>query len=253
MTFEYPAPEQLPVLKRLWADAFGDTEEFISAFFSSAFSPLRCRVAREHDSTAGMLYWFDVTCGNQKMAYLYAVATHPDHRGRGVCRRLMADTHTLLKQQGYWGALLVPQDGGLRSMYAAFGYRSCTTVSETFCAAGDLPAELHRIDREEYARLRRTFLPEGSVVQEGENLRFLESQARFYRGQDFLLAAQETQGEALFGTELLGSAAAAPAILKSLGYARGTFRTPGDKADFAMFLPLREDAAAPAYFGLSFD
>lgn len=253
MTFDYPAPEQLPVLKQLWADAFGDTEDFISGFFSTAFSPLRCRVARENGETAGVLYWFDVTCRGQKMAYFYAVATHPAHRGRGVCRGLMADTHALLRAQGYAGALLVPETEALRNMYASFGYRGAASVAETFCAAGSVPTDLHQIDREEYARLRREYLPEGGVVQEGENLRFFAEQARFYRGTGFLLAAQPTEGESLFGCELLGDAAAAPGILKSLGYAQGTFRTPGEKKPFAMFLPLTKTAQAPAYFGLAFD
>ena len=253
MTFDYPTPEQLPILKQLWKTAFGDTDAFLSAFFSTAFSPLRCRVARENGETIGMLYWFDGTCRGQKLAYLYAVATHPAHRGKGVCRRLMADTHALLAENGYAGALLVPQTQALREMYAAFGYRSCTTLSETFCAAGDVPVELHRIDAGEYARLRREFLPEDGVVQEGENLRFLETQVQFYRGADFLLAAQKAAEDTLFGTELLGNADAAPGILKSLGYSQGTFRTPGQKQDFAMFRPLIQTANMPEYFGIPFD
>ena len=253
MTFDHPAPDQYPLLKQLWKTAFGDTEEFLAAFFETAFSPLRCRIALIDGETAGMLYWFDVTCRGQKMAYLYAVATHPSHRGKGVCRSLMADTHALLTQQGYTAALLVPQSEALRKMYAAFGYRSCTTVSETFCACGDRPVEIHRIDPVEFVRLRREYLPEGSILQEGENLRFLAAQVRFYRGSDFLLAAQETEPDTLFGAELLGSTAAAPGILKALGCSQGTFRTPGTRMPFAMFLPLAADAAVPAYFGFPFD
>ncbi len=253
MTFDYPAPEQYPILKLLWQAAFGDTEEFITAFFKKAFSPLRCRIARINGETAGMLYWFDVSCRGQKMAYLYAVATHPKHRCKGVCRQLMADTHVLLNKQGYAAALLVPQTEALRNMYTAFGYRSCTTVSETFCACGDSPASIHQINCEEFARLRREFLPEGSVVQEGENLRFLGTQVRFFQGSDFLLAAQETEEGTLFGAELLGSTAAAPDILTALGCSQGTFRTPGTKQPFAMWLPLAGNAAAPTYFGFPFD
>lgn len=253
MNCNYPAPEQLPLLRRLWKTAFGDTEEFLDAFFSTAFSPLRCRCAQAEGETAGMLFWFDVSLEQQKMAYIYAVATRPAHRGKGVCRALMADTHALLQSQGYAGALLVPVTEDLRSMYASFGYRDCTTVSETFCAAGNIPAPIHCIDREEYARLRRQLLPEGSVLQEGESLAFLETQATFYRGMDFLLAAQSTPEDALFGTELLGNPSAAPGILRSLGYPQGTFRSPGTKKPFAMFLPLKEDAPVPGYFGFAFD
>lgn len=253
MTFDYPTPQQLPVLRNLWKEVFGDSEEFLDAFFSTAFSPLRCRCAVEQGQTVGMLYWFDLLCRGKKMAYLYAVATHPDRRGRGICRKLMADTHALLAAQGYAGAVLVPQEVPLRTMYAGFCYREATTLSETFCAAGDTPEPLHRIRAEEYARLRRELLPEGSAIQEGENLRFLETQAYFYSGSDFLLAAREVENDSLFGYELLGNAEAAPGILKALGCAQGTFRTPGQKLPFAMFLPLEEGAESPAYFGFAFD
>lgn len=253
MTFDYPTPQQIGVLRNLWKEVFADSDEFLDAFFSTAFSPLRCRCAVEQGETVGMLYWFDLLCGSRKMAYLYAVATHPGHRGKGICRKLMADTHAMLSSQDYAGAVLVPQEPGLRQMYAGFGYQEATTIRETFCAAGDIPAALHRIRAEEYARLRREYLPEGSAIQEGENLRFLETQADFYSGSDFLLAAREESNGSLFGYELLGNAEAAPGILKALGCSQGTFRTPGQKLPFAMFLPLAEGAQGPAYFGFAFD
>jgi hypothetical protein len=165
----------------------------------------------------------------------------------------MEDTHALLARQDYDGVLLVPQSEGLRRMYGSFGYCTCTTVSEIFCAAGEAPAEIHSITRDEYARLRRQFLPEGGAIQEGENLTFLETYGKFYRGTDFLLVAQPDGEGNLFGAELLGNAAAAPRILRSLGYSQGTFRLPGESLEFAMFLPLRPDAQAPDYFGLAFD
>ena len=68
MTFDYPTPAQVPILKQLWQTAFGDTEEFLQDFFSTAFSPLRCRIAQVKELTVGMLYWFDVACRDQKMA-----------------------------------------------------------------------------------------------------------------------------------------------------------------------------------------
>lgn len=253
MTFDYPTPQQLPVLRQLWQQVFGDTDEFLDAFFSTAYSPLRCRCAVENGETVGMLYWFELLCREEKMAYLYAVATHPGHRGKGVCRRLMADTQKLLAAQGYAGIMLVPQEESLRQMYAGFGYREATTISETFCAAGNTPVAIHRVNPEEYAKLRRQYLREDSALQEGENLRFLQTQAVFYRGSDFLLAAREEGGNSLFGYELLGTSEAAPGILKSLGCAQGTFRTPGTKLPFAMFLPLKENVESPGYLGFAFD
>ena len=105
----------------------------------------------------------------------------------------------------------------------------------------------------EFARLRRLSLPENSVIQEGEGLRFLDTQMQFYQGTDFLLAGRILEEDTFFGAELLGSVAAAPGILKALGCGQGTFRTPGTKTPFAMFLPLAAEAVMPAYFGFAFD
>lgn len=253
MIFKSPGQEQIPLLRCLWKQAFGDTEEYLDAFFGTAFLPERSLCAFDGEVLTGMLFWFDVSCEERKMAYLYAVATAPEYRGRGVCRQLMTRTQELLRARGYAGAMLVPVTDALRQMYASFGYSDCTGISETFCAAGTVPAPLHRIDTAEYARLRRQLLPAGGVVQEKENLALLETQVKFYRGADFLLAARHMEEGALFGTELLGNAAAAPGILLALGCPRGTFRTPGNKIPYAMFLPLEEGAQAPRYFGFSFD
>lgn len=251
MRIDRPGTDSLPALRGLWKAAFGDSDEFLDCFFAAAFSPDRCRCLWIEDKLAAGLYWFDISCRGESMAYLYAVATDPGFRNRGLCRRLMADTHRQLRSLGYAGAVLVPEGEALFRMYAGMGYKPCGTVSEFACVAGD-PVPLRPICREEYARLRRQFLPEGGVVQEGENLKFLETFGSFYAGPDFLLAARQ-EGDALMGPELLGDTAAAPGILGALGLARGSFRCPGDEIPFAMFLPLKDGVESPAYFGLAFD
>ena len=251
MRIDYPRPEQVPQLRRLWQLSFGDSVAFIDLFFRTGYAPERCRCVTTDAQAAAALYWFDVSCEGQKMAYIYAVATHPNHRGKGLCRALIADTHALLAKQGYAGTLLVTDGDSLRQMYARLGYRDCSSVSEFTCAAGEA-LSVHAVAAEEYAALRRKLLPAGGVVQEGENLSYLESYARFYAGADFLLAAA-SDGDALHGTELLGNRGAAPGILGALGYASGRFRSPGDDVAFAMFRPLIPDAKPPRYLGLAFD
>ena len=70
--------------------------------------------------------------------------------------------------------------------------------------------------------------------------------------EGFLLAGAAEDG-VFYGAELLGDVAAAPGVLKSLGCTVGHFRGPGEGRDFAMYLPLRENAPVPKYFGLAFD
>lgn len=252
MQIEYPTGGQLPQLRQLWQLSFGDSEAFLDKFYSTGYSPRRCRCISENGRIAGALYWFEGEFEGQKIAYLYAVATHPDFRHQGLCRRLMEDTHALLSRLGYAAAMLMPDGSALRRMYAGMGYRDCCRVSEFDCTAGEASVSLRAIDREEFARLRREYLPEGGVIQEGANLRYLETYAAFYAGDDFVLAAAR-EGTDLHGIELLGNRDAAPGILRALGYRQGRFRVPGKDIPFAMFLPLREDAQAPDYLGLVFD
>lgn len=252
MKIDFPVPRQYKQLTQLWQEAFGDTEEFIDGFFCTAFSPARCRCITISRKIVAALYWMDVRLGEQRYAYIYAVAVAEKRRGKGLARTLMADAQTHLALRGYDGILLVPQNEDLRAMYEKLGYTSCTTVSEFPATAGDTPAQLQRINRDEYAQLRRNALPEGAGVEEEENVAFLETMAFFYRGENLLLAAHAENGK-LWCPELLGDAAAAPGILKALNCTEGHFRTPGDQIPFSMFLPLSKNAQPPKYLSLAFD
>ena len=252
MKIDFPTPDQIPELAQLWQTAFGDTEEFTDGFFDTAFSAARCRCGVVDGRVVAALYWFDVRCQDQRMAYIYAVATDPACRGQGLCRALMADTHNHLALRGYRAVLLVPQSDSLRQMYTKMGYVPCTEIREFCCAAGPEAVQLHRIDRDAYTALRREYLPQGSAVQEEENIAFLETMAFFYRGPHVLLAAR-TEGQKLYSQEILGDLTAAPGILAAMGCSQGTFRTPGTGTPFAMYLPLHPNAAKPTYFGLAFD
>lgn len=252
MNFEHPGKNHIPQLVRLWKGAFGEYNGFWELFLNTAFLPEHCRCITEKGQVIAGLYWFDCSCGADKIAYVYAVVTDPNHRGRGLCRKLMEDVHALLKGHGYASVMLVPADQGLRLMYRKLGYEDCTTISELSCAAGDAAAEIHSIGVEEYASRRRELLPEGSVLQEGIQLPFLAAQAQLFAGEDFLLAAY-LEEESLHGMELLGNPEAAPGILRALGCKTGKFQIPGEEKPFAMIHMLIEKAIAPTYFGFSFD
>lgn len=252
MKIDFPVPRQYKQLTALWQEAFGDSEEFIDGFFCTAFSPARCRCVTISRKVVAALYWMDVRMGEQRYAYIYAVAVAEKRRGKGLARTLLADTQAHLSLRGYDGVLLVPGSEELRAMYEKLGYVTCTSVSEFSAQAGDTSVQLQRIDRDEYARLRRDLLPPDSGVEGHESIAFLETLAFFYRGENLLLAAHVNNGN-LWCPELLGDPAAAPSILKALNCGEGRFRIPGTDSPFAMFLPLAEDAPAPKHLALAFD
>ena len=252
MIFKHPDPEEILQLLSLWKKVFGEYDGFWELFLETAFLPDHCRCIVENRQVTAGLYWFDCFCQGDKIAYVYAVATDPAHRGKGLCRKLMADVHTVLKGREYDSVMLVPADAGLREMYRKMGYEDCTCISGLACTAGETAAEVRNVDAEEYAALRREFLPEGSVLQEGIQLPFLAAQAQLFAGPDFLLAAY-LEEDTLHGIELLGNSHAAPGILRALGCRDGTFQIPGSERNFTMIHKLTETAVIPNYFGFSFD
>ncbi len=239
-------------LRKLWEEAFGEHNGFWGLFLETAYDPRRCQYLEEEGTITAALTWLDCSCGGKKMAYIYAVATQPAHRGKGLCRALLARTHAHLREGGYAAALLVPEGQALREMYGKLGYRDCTRVTEFSCQAQGPEIPLKAIGTEEYGAVRRRLLPEKGVLQEGENLRFLAGQAQFYRGEDCLMAAWQEDG-ALTAMELLGNPALAPRILKTLECWKGHFRIPGEGKPFAMGISLDGGADLPEYFGFAFD
>ncbi len=252
MRIDFPVPAQYDQLMALWQEAFGDSEEFVDGFFCTGFAPARCRCVTENGNVVGALYWFDSTYAGQRFAYVYAVAVKKTHRGKGICTALMEDTHAHLALRGYDGVLLMPQNQELRSMYDKLGYAECTKLDRFTCEAGAEAVQLRRIDRDEYAALRRNFLPADGALQEGENIAYLEMMAFFYAGEDFLLAAHKN-GKNLYCPELLGNTDAASGILTALGCTAGSFRAPGDSCPGTMLHVLTKDVTAPGYFGLTFE
>lgn len=251
MMTDYPAAGNIPKLRQLWQTAFGDTDAFLDVFFSTAYAPERCRCIREEDKISAALYWLDMDCQGQKFAYIYAVATDPDCRGRGLCRTLMEDTASILTARGYDGAILMPQDEGLRAMYGRMGYLPATAIEETFCA-GSVACPVEEITAEAYAARRAAYLPDGSLTLGQSAVAFLGKLARFYAGSGFLAAVSREEGH-LRILEYLGDRMAASALVAALGATEATLRTPGHNKEFAMYRPLREGCIKPEYYPFAFD
>lgn len=252
MIIDAATREDIPALRRLWKEAFGDTDAFLDSFFSTYFSPARCRTAKEGDALLGALYWFDCRWEGKRLAYLYAVATNKAFRGQGVCARLTADTHRHLQALGFSGAVLVPEGASLFKMYERLGYARFGGITEVSAVAGAASTAVQQISAVDYMAKRKAFLPAGSILPGEETLPFLSSLLNFYEGGGWLLAAAVEEG-CLAGKEFLGDPARLPGILRALGMEKGVFRTPGTEQDFAMFHDFEGSENAPAYFAFALD
>lgn len=251
MIISSPQSCHIQQLSLLWQEAFGDTDAFIDGFFRTGFSPANSRCLWIDDQVAAALYWFDCSWQGKKLAYLYAVATRKSHRGQGLCRSLLADTHRHLLKNGYHGAVLVPGSPDLAAMYKKLGYTPFR-FADTTTVLADAPAcPTEEISAEAYRNLRKTFLPQDAVVQKNPVYDFLATYCRFYRGKDFLLCAAREENT-LYIQEYLGDKTKLPGILAALQAEKGVVRIPGN-AVFAMYHALTESAEMPEYFAIALD
>lgn len=245
-----PKSAWIPSLKRLWHEAFGDDYEFVNAFFKTAFSKKRCLCASDGKSVLAVLYWFDCECRGEKTAYIYAVATKSEYRGRGICRKLMSETHRRLRENGYKCICLVPGSDSLFEFYGRLGYKTFGYVNERVYLPSGEKTYVKRIGKRQYKMARRELLEGNAVIQEKENIDFLSYMSEFYKGDGFVLAL--ARGGQAFVTEFLGDERQIPHVLEMLGCEDTVVRTPGKDKAFAMYYPLFGDVV-PAYLGLAFD
>lgn len=235
-------------LKSLWQSAFHEPMEAIDGFFHNAFSPDRCRYLTENGEPVCALYWFDCEYTGGKLAYIYAVATHPQHRGKGLASQLLRQVHAELKAQSYAGTVLKPAEG-LFPFYERLGYATSGYIRRFTVQSGNVPVAAKELSPEEYGRLRRTYLPENGIRQEGITLDYLHTFAKFYACDDALLCVSRAE-PVIF--EYLGNPNSAAGILRTLGIQTAEIPTPGEDIPFAMFLPLN-CTKTPGYLGISLE
>lgn len=120
-------------LYALWQEAFGDSREYIDAFFAH-FPCEECAHTLSVDGrVVAMLYVLPfnikIACKEVSAAYIYAVATSAACRGRGYMRLLMEYVEQLLSEKGVSFIFLLPADEALRCSYSRLGYEVCSRMS----------------------------------------------------------------------------------------------------------------------------
>ncbi len=247
-----PTAEDIPSLRALFRDAFGDGDAFLDFFFEKIFSPDNTHCVRVDGRIAAALYFFPCECEGAPIAYIYAVATDRGYRGQGLGKLLMSTAHARLEALGFDGAILVPSDEGLFDFYTKLGYKTAASRGVLHATAKEEALTLRRLSADEYASLRAQHLGDGDVHQGHECMAILGETAELYTGDGFLLAGRIENGK-FYGAEFFGDLEKAPAILHTLGVTDGSFLTRGNDRPYAMYRALSADAAPPTYFGLALD
>lgn len=156
--------EDVPALKSLWQEAFGDSKEYLDFYFSTRFSPGETLVLGQPVNAMLTLLpagWESGGGENMPVRYVYAVATRRSARSRGLSTLLMRAADSWMKRSGIEAAFLVPAEESLFAFYARQGYQRGTLALDTLRlprsggSGGNVVVESCSL--EDFCRLRGAF------------------------------------------------------------------------------------------------
>ncbi|MDR1629188.1 MAG: GNAT family N-acetyltransferase [Oscillospiraceae bacterium] len=130
----HPQPQEEPQLKALWKTVFGDSDTVIDAFFATLYDPQTTLVARNGGAVVSALYLLD--CGLSVLKktyasfYLYAAATLPGFRGRGLMAELLSAAKEFALRRKKEFICLYPAEDSLYDFYQKHGYEPVFKTKE---------------------------------------------------------------------------------------------------------------------------
>ena len=162
-------PEELPQAQALWARVFEDDAPLQRDFYAltGLTGPL---VLTEDGQVQAMLALPEVTLTfpdgwSVKGGYVYALATHPEVRGRGCAWQLLNYACEVLRNRRADCILTVPAQPSLFAFFAKHGFASA--FYQRRVEARPVPAPAAPLAGEEYDALREKLLAGAAHVSQG--------------------------------------------------------------------------------------
>lgn len=109
--------------RQLWKDVFGDSDEFIDRFMTHYFCYENMLCIEQGGKLQSMLHIVPFELNGEKAAYIYAVATAAEARGKGYATELMKRAINKAQNEGYKAIVTLPADEELYKFYARFGFK----------------------------------------------------------------------------------------------------------------------------------
>ncbi len=155
-------------LVSIWSLSFSEDTALDAAAFLDRFGSCGY-VLRVDDHIATMLFLIPATVENGDscfpVGYIYAGATHPDHRGKGLYRRLLQYVAEEAKKDGLKALFLRPADEKLEESYRRMGFVVPMTCREVGSSSLSMTAavQMKVLDAQTYCRERSRYLREIGV------------------------------------------------------------------------------------------
>ena len=136
-------------MRTMWHDIFGDEIHEIDSFMVNHSDAIPL-IYKENGEVVSMLYIVPLQMVCKKVAYIYAVATKPEYRGRGIATRLLSDALRLIKDNGQFDMVaLIPSSTESKRLYARLGFEDTQMPMEfpanDYLGTGSIPHDLAMI------------------------------------------------------------------------------------------------------------
>lgn len=151
---EWATAQDRARLQALHAACFEDTKEYISFYYQNRPPQHRTAILRAEGEVVAMLTAISFEIQQERGTYLYAVGTHPQHRGKGYMRRLLEGVYSLLMREGVVFCLLVPANAEMEDTYRRMGFTEFMPLYRAFVTSG-AEMKMTPLSYEEFARQHR--------------------------------------------------------------------------------------------------
>jgi GNAT superfamily N-acetyltransferase len=110
----------------LWQVCFGERREAVDYFLKHVFAPENCLIHAEDNRVVAMVHMLPAHLvgegGMLQAHYIYAAATDPAYRSRGLMARLLEEAFCYGEKRGDVCSFLLPSEPSLYEYYGRHGY-----------------------------------------------------------------------------------------------------------------------------------
>ena len=141
-------PEQRE-MRAMWHDIFGDEIAEIDSFLVRHTDALPV-IHKEDERVVSMLYVVPLQMWEQRVAYIYAVATLAEYRGRGIASKLLSEALRYISESGNFDcAALIPSSTESKRLYERLGFedlqKQMLFPANDYLGTGSVPHDLAMI------------------------------------------------------------------------------------------------------------
>ncbi len=154
----------------LWSGAFGDKIEDVKRYLETLFKYFL--VYEEDGIVKGILSVLPISFCGKKGGYIYAVTTHKDYRGQGICNKLM---EYVKADKTYDFLVLKPQNDGLFEFYGKMGFKKVNCLSKEELLVTERTGKeylLKELTSQEYEKAKNTYFDEEIIEWNMDMLSF---------------------------------------------------------------------------------